>query len=134
MKKHFPYGALLAAALCPSLSCSSISLKATDTRPITKQPRVTTQAVLTALPTTPRKRHNPFIRLLKQYKGKLSALMGLLWLWFLARFYTNEKRRRIPGWSFDDLARLKLIKDSATRLWHHHHPYRKIIRLEDWRG
>jgi len=50
-----------------------------------------------------------------------------------ARFYTDEKRHHIPGWSFDDLARLKLIKDTATRLWHLHRPDRKIIRLEEWK-
>jgi hypothetical protein len=42
-----------------------------------------------------------------------------------------ENMRRIPGWSFDDLARLKLIKNSATRHWHHHHSNIKIIRLEN---
>jgi len=46
-----------------------------------------------------------------------------------ARFYTDEKRHHIPGWSFDDLARLKLIKDTATRLWRHHHPANKPLSL-----
>jgi hypothetical protein len=48
-----------------------------------------------------------------------------------ARLYTNEKRRRIPGWSFDDLALLKSIKATTTRLWHYHHPRKNIIKLEE---
>jgi len=47
--------------------------------------------------------------------------------------HKNGKRRQIPGWSFDDLARLKLIKANATPLSHHHHPHKNIIRLDDWR-
>jgi len=46
---------------------------------------------------------------------------------------TSEKRRRIPGWQFDDLALLKAIKDNATRLWSNHCPDRKIITLDDWK-
>jgi hypothetical protein len=44
---------------------------------------------------------------------------------------TFEKSRRIPRWQFDNLALLKLIKDSTTRLWGHHHPRKNIVRLED---
>jgi hypothetical protein len=47
-----------------------------------------------------------------------------------ASFSTNEKRRRIPGWSFDDLALLKLIKGTTTRLWHLNQ-LKNIIRQED---
>jgi len=51
-----------------------------------------------------------------------------------ARFYTDEKRRQIPGWSFDTLTLLKSIKANATHLWHHHHPHKNIIKLEEWRS
>jgi hypothetical protein len=47
--------------------------------------------------------------------------------------YRNGKRRQISQWSFDDLALLKIIKDTATRLWDMRSPDRTIIRLEDWR-
>jgi len=51
-----------------------------------------------------------------------------------AVLYTIFKNmHRIPGWQFDDLALLKAIKDSATRLWQHYYLKRKIIRLEEWR-
>jgi hypothetical protein len=46
--------------------------------------------------------------------------------------YKNKKSRRIPGWSFDDLALLKSIKSNATHLWHHP-PDLKIISLEEWK-
>jgi hypothetical protein len=50
------------------------------------------------------------------------------------RLYTNENRRRTPGWSFDDLALLKSIKATSTRLWHTHRLENKVIRLQDWKG
>jgi hypothetical protein len=134
MKKHLSYGVLLVTILAISLSCSSINLKATETRSITGQPQAAAQPILTALLTTPENKPKRFIRFFQKYKGKLSAILSLIWLWFLARLYTEEKRRQITGWSFDDLARLKLIKDTATRLWDMRRPDRKIIRLEDWRG
>jgi hypothetical protein len=109
MKKVLHYGALLAVALCPSLSCSSISLKATDTQPITEKPRAITQALL-------------------------PAIQEILWFCLLARFnYLNEKKCQVTQWQFDDLAPLKAIKENAMRLWSIHMPDRKIIRLEDWR-
>ena len=61
------------------------------------------------------------------------STLALLWLWMLARFYANEKRHRVPGWQLEDLALLKIIRDSATRIWNHHYRGKKIIRLEDWR-
>ena len=42
------------------------------------------------------------------------STVGLLWL--LARFYGNEKRRRVRGWQLEDPALLKIIKDNPTRL------------------
>ncbi len=133
MKKNIPYGALLAAIFCVSLSCSSRTLKVKDTRPITKQPQASTQAVLFAIQTIPGKTPHSFIGLLKKCKGHFAALLGLLWLWLLTRFYTNEKSLRIPRWTLDDLACLKLIKDTATRLWHRRLG-KNVIHLNDWRA
>ena len=131
MKKHLSYGVLLAIIFSISLSCSSFTV-VEDTQPIT-QPRATTQAILPAIQTIPEKRPNSFIRFLKKYKGKLYALFALLWLWFLNRFYSIEKRLHIIKWSIDDLALLKAIKDNAFRLWREHNPKKNIIRLEDWK-
>jgi len=33
----------------------------------------------------------------KKYKRNITALLGLLWLWTLARSYSSEKRRRISA-------------------------------------
>jgi len=33
----------------------------------------------------------------KKYKRNIAALLGLLWLWALTRFYVTEKSRRIAG-------------------------------------
>jgi hypothetical protein len=132
MKNHLSYGVLLATVLSRCLSCSSFTVTK-DPQPINDQPRAVSPAVLTTLPTTAQKRHNLLIRLLITYKSKFRALLGLLWLWLLTRFYTNEKRRREHGWSFDDLALLKSIKANANRLLNIRRPEKKITRLEDWK-
>jgi hypothetical protein len=107
MKKHLPYGGLLAAVSSISISSSSLSLKLNDTRPITKQPQAATQALLPAIQT-------------------------ILWLCLLAAlYYINENGRKASRWQFDHLAILKAIKDNAVRLWDMHRPDRKVIRLED---
>jgi len=109
MKKHLAYGVLLATVNSISLSSSSLTLKAKDTRPINEPPRATTQTIQPRIQT-------------------------ILRPWLLARFhYINEKGRQIHGWHFDDLALLKAIKDNAIRLWDNHRPDRKVIRLEDWK-
>jgi len=66
----------------------------------------------------------------KTYKRDITALLGLLWLWTLARLYTTEKSHRISGWQLEELALLKIIKTNALRLWNNHRPDRKIIHLE----
>ena len=34
----------------------------------------------------------------KKYKRNIAALLGLLWLWTLASYYADEKRRRVRIW------------------------------------
>jgi len=46
----------------------------------------------------------------KKYKRNIATLLGLFWLWTLAKFYSTEKSRRIPRWQLEDLAPLKIIK------------------------
>ena len=133
MKIHIRYVGPLCIILLLTASCSSLSLKATNQScPPVAQAQIT-QAVLSASQTTPEKKPNASKRFLKRCKIRLCALLGLIWLCFLARFYSAEKGLRIPGWQLDYLARLKLIKDSALQLWNTHRPDRKIIRLEDWK-
>jgi hypothetical protein len=109
VKKYFPYGVLLATLSSISISSSSLSLNIKDTRPTTEPPKAATQAVLAMIQT-------------------------ILLLCPLARsHYINEKGRQIHGWSFDDLALLKPIKDNAIRLWSIHRQDRKVIRLEEWK-
>jgi len=114
-----------------SASCSSLTLNVKDRSPATEQ-RKNIQAILTTVQTAPGKTPRLPARLLKKYKGKISAILSLLWLWLLARFYGKEKRCRVRGWQLEDLALLKIVKDNATRLWNHH-TGKKIIRLEDWK-
>jgi hypothetical protein len=132
MKNHLSYGVLFATVLSRSLSCSSLTVTK-DPQPINDQPRVAARAMFTTLPTTTLKRSNPGIELLKKDQGKLKAFLGLVWLWLLTRSYTNEKRRREHGWSFDDLALLKSIKANANRFLNIRRPEKKITRLEDWK-
>ncbi|NVM26800.1 MAG: hypothetical protein HWN70_12910 [Desulfobacterales bacterium] len=61
------------------------------------------------------------------------STLALLWLWLLARFYGKEKRRRVLGWQLADLALPKIINDNATQILNHHHPSKKVTKLEDWK-
>jgi len=49
----------------------------------------------------------------------------------LARAYTIEQGRKHEKLSTEDIALLRIIKDNATRIWNHHHPGKRVIRLED---
>lgn len=129
MKRYRYLSGLLVSFLFLLACCSSLTLDIKDRSPATEQSK-NTQAILTTVQTAPGKTPRLPARLLKKYKGKISALLGLLWLWLLARFYGNEKRRRVRGWQLEDLALLKIIKDNAARLWNHH-PSKKVISLKD---
>ena len=136
MKKHRIYGGLFVTLLLITTSCSYLTNNVKHTTnpssPIEQARHA--QAQLLAIPTTPDKKSSPLLRFLKQYKRKISGLLGLLWLWTLARLYEAEKRRRIPRWHLEDLALLKVIKTNALWLWNNRRPDRKIIRLEGLRG
>jgi len=136
MKKYRFYGGLFVTRLPITTSCSYFinNVKNTnDYSPPLEQAKHA-QAQLLAIHTTPDKKSSQLLCFLKNYKRKISGLLGLLWLGTLARFYSAEKRRRSPTWQLEDLAPLKIIKTNALRLWNNHRPDRKIIRLEDWRG
>ena len=126
MKKYRFYGGLFVTLLLITTSYSYFTNNVKNTNdsspPLEQAKHV--QAQLLALHTTPYKKSSPLLR---------SGLLGLLWLWTLARFYAAEKRRRIPRWQLEDLALLKIIKTNALRLWNNHRLDRKIIRLEEWR-
>jgi len=125
MKKYRFYGGLFVTPLLITTSCSYLTnnvKNTTDYSPPLEQAKHA-QAQLLAFHTIPGKKSSPLLR---------SGLLGLPWLWTLARFYPAEKKRRIPGWQPEDLALLKIIKTNALRLWNNHRPDRKIIRLEDW--
>jgi len=131
MKKYHFYGGLFVTLLLITTSCSYLTNNVKNTPPLEQAKHA--QAQLLAIPNTPDKKSSPLLRFLKEYKRKISGLLGLLWLWTLARLYAAEKRRRIPAWQLEDLALLKIIKTNALRLWNNHRPDRKIIRLEEWR-
>ena len=127
MKKHHFYGGLFVTPLPITTSCGYLTSNVKNTNdysPPLEQAKHA-QAQLLAIQTTPDKKSSQLLR---------SGLLGLLWLWTLARSYSSEKRRWIPAWKLEDLALLKIIKTNALRLWNNHRPARKIIRLEEWRG
>jgi len=127
MKKHHFYGGLFVTLLPITTSCGYLTNNVKNTNdysPPLEQAKHA-QAQLLAIHTTPDKKSSPLLR---------SGLLGLLWLWTLAIFYSDETRRRIPAWQMEDLALLKIIKTNALRLWNNHDPARKIIQLEDWKG
>ena len=126
MKKYRFSGGLFVTPLLITTSCAYLINNVTNTNdysPPLEQAKHA-QAQLLALHTT----HN------KKYKINIAALLGLFWLWTLARFYAIEKMRRILRRQMEDLSLLKIIKTNALRLWNNHRTDRKIIRLEDWRS
>ena len=125
MKRYRYLNGLLVSFVLIFASCSPLTLNVKDRSLATEQNK-NTQAILTTVQTAPGKTPRLPARLLKKYKDKISAILSLLWLWLLARFYGNEKRRRVRGWQLEDLALLKIIKDNAARLWNHH-PGKNII-------
>jgi len=132
MKKHRFYGGPFVPLLLITTSCSHFTNNVKNTSPLEQAKHV--QAQLLAIQTTRDKKSSRLLRFLKNYTRKISGLLGLLWLWTLARFYSAEKRRRISRWHLEDLAFLKIIKTNALQLWNTHHLARKIIRLEEWRS
>ncbi len=57
------------------------------------------------------------------------ALVALLSLLFLARLHKSQNQRRYFSLDTDDLARLQILKDTATRLLKRHKRKSKVIRL-----
>jgi len=128
MKRYYS-GLRVIHPLIPA-SYSSLTLIAKNYSPSLEQAKHT-QAVIPAIQTAPDKKSDQLIHFLKKYKRKITSLLGLLWLWLLARFYTKEKSRRFPGWQLEDLAILKIIKTNAIRLWDNHRPDKKTVRQEN---
>jgi hypothetical protein len=129
MKKYRFYGGLFVTPLLITTSCSYLTNNVTNTNNYSHplEQAKYAQAKLLTIHTTPDKKSSPLLRFLKNYKRKISGLLGLLYLWTLARLYAAEKRRRIPRWQLEDLALLKIIKTNALRLWNNHRPDRKTI-------
>jgi len=121
MKKYRFYGGLFIPLLRITTSCGYLINNVKNTNNYSPP---LAQAQLLAIHTTPYKKSSPLLR---------SGLLGLLWLWTLARFYPAEKRRWVPVWHLEDFALLKIIKTNALQLWDTHHQDRKVIRLEEWR-
>jgi len=123
MKKYRFYGGLFIPLLLITTSCSYLTNNVKNTPPLEQARHA--QSQLLAIHTTSDKKSSLLLR---------SSLLGLIWLWTLARLYEAEKRRRIPAWQLEDPALLRIIKTNALRLWNTHRPDRKIIRLEEWRS
>ena len=123
MKKYRFSGGLFVTPLLITTSCVYLTNNVKNTPPLEQARHA--QSQLLAIQTTLDKKSSPLLR---------SGLLGLLWLWTLARFYAAETRRWIPAWHLEDLALLKIIKTNALQPWNNHRPDRKIIRLEEWRS
>jgi len=110
MKKYCYFvGLLVIHPLIPArYSSFTTSVKNRNTYSPPLEQEKHTQAVITAVQTTPENKPN-----------------------LIARFYATEKSRRIPGWQLEDLTLLKIIKTNALWLWDNHRPDKKIIRQEN---
>jgi len=83
MKKHHFYGGLFVTPLLITTSCSYFTNNVKNTNdysPPLEQAKHA-QAQLLAIHTTPYKKSSPLLRFLKNFKRKISGLLGLLWLW-----------------------------------------------------
>ncbi len=61
------------------------------------------------------------------------ALVALFSLLFLARLHKHQNQRRYSSLNTDDLARLQILKDTASRLLKRHKRKSKVRRLDDYR-
>jgi hypothetical protein len=89
MKKYYYFDGLLVIHPLIAARSSSFTYSEKNSKHYSSPLEQTkhTQAVIRAIQTTPDK---------KKYKRNIATLLGLFWLWTLARFYSAEKRRRIP--------------------------------------
>jgi len=139
MKQCFCYGFLLAISLILSASCSSILDRLRNQLLATPQPKERQILVIIIYPDrllpelTSGFRPNPFIQFNEENQRALLAIMALLCLWLLERAHQIHRGRKYHKLSIEDLALLKIIKDNASRIWNHHRPGKKIIRLEGWK-
>jgi len=117
MKKYSYFDGLLVIHPLISARYSTFTTSAkniTDYSPPLKQTKHT-QAAVPAVQTA----HN------KKYKRNFAALLGLFCLWLMAGFYANEKSIRLPRWQLENIALLKIIRDTAASIWNHHRPDKK---------
>ena len=137
MKRCFCYGFLLAINRIFSASCSSIFNKLRTQPLATPQPKEQQVLVIIIYPERllPELisgfQPNAFMQFIEENQRALLGLVALLSLWLLVRAYELQRGRKHSRLSMEDLALLKIIKDNAARIWNHHRPGKKIIRLED---
>ena len=74
---------------------------------------------------------NLLVQFVDKNPHAILGLMALLCMWLLVRAYEIQRGRKYQKLNMDDIGPLKIIKDNATRIWNHHHPGKKVIRLED---
>ena len=91
MKKYSYFDGLL--VIHPLISARYNSFTTSVKNNNTYSPPLHTQAVIPAVQNAPD----------KKYKRNIAAILGLFWLWLLARFYAAEKSRRFPGRQLNDL-------------------------------
>ena len=68
-----------------------------------------------------------------QNLGKIYAVLALAFLWVFSRAYYFERTRKRLKLDTEDLGLMKIIRDSAARVWRKHRPGRNVVRLDDWR-
>ena len=61
------------------------------------------------------------------------GLLAHLVLWLLYRFYHRERMTRYRKISIEEIAVMKINRDSANQIWEKHRPGRNVIRIEDYR-
>jgi len=137
MKQCLCYGFLLAISLILSASCSSILNRLRNQPLATPQPKEPQVLVIIIYPERLLPElisgfePNPFIQFIEENQRAMLGLVALLSLWLLVRAYELQHGRKHSRLSMEELTLLKIIKDNASRIWNHHRPGKKIIRLED---
>ena len=76
-------------------------------------------------------------RALNEFLGKnskpLLALLSLLAMWLLVRFYESQRSPSATRFNREQIALFKIALDNLTWIWEQIRPGRKVIRMEEWR-
>jgi len=66
--------------------------------------------------------------------GIIIALLALFALLLITRAFNSHIVHRQVNFSGEELSMIKIIQDTAGRIWENHRPEKKVVRIRDYQG